>query len=220
MDNNRRSSADTIPPGHVGNLSTDQINALARMWIRVLKYLSDPENPCFTPQQGTHKRESSFASLSKLFSSSNSNPNSGANSNASSGAGSEASLNAPFTHNDVAVLVEQMNDLDLNDDDNGSDALENGEAGKRPVTAKEMVREFWGLVHEDNPDRVLLRFLRARKWKVERAFAMLTDTLKWRLEWNVKKSVEKGEFGLNTDALLPPGKSYFRNTDKQGRPVW
>jgi hypothetical protein len=88
------------------------------------------------------------------------------------------------------------------------------------LTSNEVVREFWSMVQADHPDRILLRFLRARKWQVDKAFQMLVDTIKWRLEWNVKDIVAQGEFNLKTELLNAPGKSYFRNHDKEGRPIW
>lgn len=54
---------------------------------------------------------------------------------------------------------------------------------------------FWRLVKFDNPDRIMLRFLRARKWDVSRAIAMLAGCLKWRLDNGVEDSVELGDIG-------------------------
>jgi hypothetical protein len=41
---------------------------------------------------------------------------------------------------------------------------------------------FWSLCKQDHPDTTMLRFLRARKWDVDAATAMLASTLKWRLD--------------------------------------
>jgi hypothetical protein len=66
-------------------------------------------------------------------------------------------------------------------------------------------------------DPILLRFLRARRFNVDASFTMLENTLKFR------KSFQ----GIGVDAItcnmilneLRPGKSFFHNYDKEGRPV-
>src|SRR6185437_11536362 len=39
---------------------------------------------------------------------------------------------------------------------------------------------FWSMVKADHPDGLLLRFLRARKWDVDKALVMLVSTMRWR----------------------------------------
>jgi len=70
----------------------------------------------------------------------------------------------------------------------------------------------------DNPDVVLLRWLRARKWIIKDAFLQLIETIKWRNEWGVKELLAKGETDLCQDELKS-GKSYFMGYDKVGRPI-
>jgi hypothetical protein len=41
---------------------------------------------------------------------------------------------------------------------------------------------FWKMVKADHPDALFLRFLRARKWNVERAIIMLVATMSWRTD--------------------------------------
>jgi len=48
----------------------------------------------------------------------------------------------------------------------------------------------------DNPDSSMLRFLRARKWDVDRALAMLAAALKFRFEKDIEGIIHKGEDGL------------------------
>lgn len=40
---------------------------------------------------------------------------------------------------------------------------------------------FWRFIAMDDPDTIVLRFLRARKWSPERGVAMLAACIKWRL---------------------------------------
>lgn len=99
-------------------------------------------------------------------------------------------------------------------------------------------RAFWSMVKHDNPDALLLRFLRARKWDVQNALVMLISTMHWRLhEMNIDDDVMKnGESAALADSLnsseptvkkegidfltqLRMGKCYFHGTDKEDRPM-
>jgi hypothetical protein len=102
----------------------------------------------------------------------------------------------------------------------------------------EMLRAtFWSMVKADHPDALLLRFLRARKWDVDKALVMLISTMRWRShEQHVDDDVIlKGEGGALEDskssdpaikkegddflAQLRLGKSFLHGTDKEGRPL-
>lgn len=48
------------------------------------------------------------------------------------------------------------------------------------LTPQELQETFWSFVKYDNADALLLRFLRARKWDVEKALAMMVSTIQWR----------------------------------------
>ncbi|KXX82405.1 Phosphatidylinositol transfer protein CSR1 [Madurella mycetomatis] len=96
---------------------------------------------------------------------------------------------------------------------------------------------IWSMVKHDHPDALVLRFLRARKWDVERALIMLVSTMNWRAqEMKVDEDImkngeaaalaaEKGSEGttqkLGHDFLtqIRKGISYIHGTDKQGRPI-
>ncbi|CAF0870915.1 unnamed protein product [Rotaria sp. Silwood1] len=70
----------------------------------------------------------------------------------------------------------------------------------------------------DNPDVVLLRWLRARKWNVNLALEQLMDTLKWRFQWGVNQLVAKGELELSNEEILT-GKTFYIGYDRSGRPI-
>ncbi|CAF1046533.1 unnamed protein product [Adineta steineri] len=70
----------------------------------------------------------------------------------------------------------------------------------------------------DNPDVLMLRWLRARKWDVNAAVQQLIDTLNWRYERGVDKLLAKGENELLIEEVMS-GKAYFMGYDKMGRPV-
>jgi hypothetical protein len=100
----------------------------------------------------------------------------------------------------------------------------------------ELRAAFWDLVKHDNPDAIVLRYLRARKWDIQAALVMLVSTLHWTLGVDPYKSiVAKGD----GDALLQSkstdpkaqkagqefldiahaGKSFIHGHDLAGRPV-
>ncbi|CAG8954181.1 hypothetical protein HYFRA_00005801 [Hymenoscyphus fraxineus] len=96
---------------------------------------------------------------------------------------------------------------------------------------------FWGMVKHDHPDALLLRFLRARKWDVDRALIMMISTMKWRSkDVHVDDDlVKNGELQFLQDAnsddparkkmgedflsQMRMGKSFFHGLDNEGRPM-
>lgn len=92
---------------------------------------------------------------------------------------------------------------------------------------------FWNMVATDNPDAVVLRFLRARKWDLDAAYNMLANTLRWRLHMRIDEIVALGENGIrdHLNAIKPElgdcfitqlnsGKAYLGGPDKDGRGIW
>ena len=95
---------------------------------------------------------------------------------------------------------------------------------------------FWSMCKKDHPDALLLRFLRARKWDVQKALAMLISTMHWRMnDQHVDDDIMfNGEGGAFRDsqssdahikkegndflAQLRTGKSFLHGVDKEGRP--
>ncbi|PUU73602.1 CRAL-TRIO domain-containing protein [Tuber borchii] len=93
-------------------------------------------------------------------------------------------------------------------------------------TPAELRDAFWSMAKCDNPDALLLRFLRARKWDVDKALVMMVATMNWRSkEMNVQAVVGKGEGGAAAEKdndfmmQLRMGKSYLHGLDKEGRPI-
>ncbi|CAG8583914.1 19004_t:CDS:2 [Rhizophagus irregularis] len=94
---------------------------------------------------------------------------------------------------------------------------------------EDLRKAFWILTGADDPDILLLRFLRARKWDVEKAIIMLISTLKWRLQFDVNNIIKGGELGMEKyfaekgvkglSIQFTSGKSFVRGTDKEGRPI-
>ncbi|KAF9573170.1 hypothetical protein EC968_008912 [Mortierella alpina] len=83
---------------------------------------------------------------------------------------------------------------------------------------------FWAFVQSEHPDTTVLRFLRARKWNVEKAMEMLILALEWRITMGVDEVVREGEEALEAKypgflEQLKNGKVIFRGHDRHGRPL-
>lgn len=105
------------------------------------------------------------------------------------------------------------------------------------LTPETLRTTFWSMVKHDHPDALLLRFLRARKWDVEKALVMMISTMRWRSHdfkidddimthgelgaFEDEKSSDEVKAKLGADFLAPLrlGKSFLHGTDKQGRPM-
>ncbi|KAK9488586.1 CRAL-TRIO domain-containing protein [Lipomyces starkeyi] len=94
------------------------------------------------------------------------------------------------------------------------------------MTPEELRIAFWSMVKADHPDGLLLRFLRARKWDVQKAHVMMVSTMHWRLkEMDVEAIVFRGEgaaLAEHDEGFLKQirlGKSYLHGRDKVGRPI-
>ena len=104
-------------------------------------------------------------------------------------------------------------------------------------TPDDLHRAFWMNTKSESPDALLLRFLRARKWDIQKALVMMVSTMQWRhKEMQVEddivhgaertavldsKSDDKAKKSEAVDFLdqLKRGKSYVHGTDKEGRPL-
>ena len=101
----------------------------------------------------------------------------------------------------------------------------------------EFRRALWRNSKNENPDAILLRFLRARKWDLQKALVMMISTLQWRAKTMKieEEIVFKGELSSLEDersndqavskegsdflSQMRKGKSYVHGMDREGRPV-
>lgn len=101
------------------------------------------------------------------------------------------------------------------------------------IPGAQLERTFWSMIQTDNPDAVVLRYLRARKWDFDAAYNMLINTLRWRLvhrvddivalgETGVKNELEKLKEGMGESFMwnLNSGKAYLGGPDREGRGIW
>lgn len=84
------------------------------------------------------------------------------------------------------------------------------------MQANPLAEEFWSQAGAGDVDVLVLRFLRARKWNVYEAFGMLTECLRWRRSFGVRRILIHGESAIKT-RLLESGESFFWKHDKAGR---
>lgn len=94
------------------------------------------------------------------------------------------------------------------------------------------------VLKQDHPDALLLRFLRAEKWNVSKAWIKFVSALNWRVNeykvdeevllkgelHNMEKSRAKEDSAEKKDGegfvlQLQTGKGYFHGKDKFGRPI-
>ncbi|GER37849.1 Sec14p-like phosphatidylinositol transfer family protein [Striga asiatica] len=74
---------------------------------------------------------------------------------------------------------------------------------------------IWGvpLLSDDRSDVILLKFLRARDFKVKESFSMLKNTMKWRRDFNVDELI-KEDLGDDLEKVV-----FMHGHDKEGHPV-
>lgn len=96
------------------------------------------------------------------------------------------------------------------------DGIYPSEAEMSEIDSNPSTNEFFFQCAFDDPDRILLRYLRARKWNVPEAFRMLTDCLLWRHSFDVQGIIRKGDFAIK-QSILNAGKNYIWKADKAGR---
>ncbi|RKF55823.1 CRAL-TRIO domain-containing protein C3H8.02 [Erysiphe neolycopersici] len=105
------------------------------------------------------------------------------------------------------------------------------------MTPESLRKSFWSMVKHDNPDALLLRFMRARRWDIEKALVMMISTMRWRLtEVHVDDDVIKNgelkallqstgsdtaeqKFGNDFLDQMRLGKSFLHGVDKKDRPL-
>lgn len=203
------SMPDQIAPGHVGNLTPEQEEKLRQLWQAFFQLCGvlDDNGSTSTETTARGKAEPAEAEKKRRF---------GVfkrKGNEKSAAASEAAEDDKYGQNKHFQEVLASN-------------------------SPEAIREtFWSMVKHDHPDALALRFLRARKWDVDKALVMLVSTMSWRhsdmkVDIDIMANGEEGavvnaregkdeakKVGEDFLAQLRMGKSFLHGVDKQGRPI-
>ncbi|KAG2713422.1 hypothetical protein I3760_04G176200 [Carya illinoinensis] len=84
---------------------------------------------------------------------------------------------------------------------------------KAPLSPEEV--SIWGipLLADERSDVILLKFLRARDFKVKDAFSMIKNTVRWRKEFGIDKLLEE-DLGSDLEKVV-----FMHGFDKEGHPV-
>ncbi|KAL7784131.1 hypothetical protein V8C37DRAFT_413490 [Trichoderma ceciliae] len=209
------SMSDQIAPGHVGNLTPEHEEKLRQLWL-------------------------SFFQLCGVVEDNSNNGSASTDATLSRGKPEAAEVEVQKKRR-FGVFKRKGNEKSTA----SSEATDDDKYGQNKhfqevlaSNSPESIREtFWSMVKHDHPDALALRFLRARKWDVEKALVMLVSTMSWRhSEMKVDSDIMKnGEEGALADAQvgksdakkvaddflaqLRMGKSFLHGVDKQGRPI-
>lgn len=225
-------------PGHLGNLTPEQELKLRELWSLTLKIFGVKDPSVASAAPGIVDAAPSA-----------SEPNS------ESEATTKSSKKTDGGGRKRHMLFGRKKQVNSDDDKNSIDANvitaaaaaadegdKYGQTKDFQQTLKEMSPEelrsaFWTMVKCDHPDALLLRFLRARKWDVQRALVMLVSTMRWRSnEMHVDDDIMcSGESGALADSKgddsfakkegedfltqLRKGKTFLHGMDKDGRPI-
>ncbi|KAJ5575144.1 hypothetical protein N7450_009043 [Penicillium hetheringtonii] len=87
------------------------------------------------------------------------------------------------------------------------------------MTPEEMCFAILKMAKQENPDSLLLRFLRARKWDVDDDILPKGELYALEQSRNNKLSAKEKKEGNDFIAQLKTGKSFLHGFDRQGRPV-
>lgn len=226
--------APNTPAGRPGTLTPDEEQKLREMWTMTLKVFgveslvegtngsttpaAVPANEAPADKEGKKEKEKKKSRLNVF------RRNKG-----EKGADTDSIASGTSTPSDISSLS-----ISAEHDKHGQTA--EFKAAVANIPPEELRRAFWSMVKHDHPDALLLRFLRARKWDVEKALVMMVSTMHWRLEeQHVDDDIVKnGELAAlntkgddakakkNADDFLTQlrlGKSFLHGLDNEGRPM-
>ncbi|XP_062083731.1 patellin-3-like [Humulus lupulus] len=113
--------------------------------------------------------------------------------------------------------VESTKAATLPEAEESKDAKDEAVAAQAPAAPAPAPEEvsIWGvpLLADERSDVILLKFLRARDFKVKDAFVMLRNTVEWRKQFGIEELVDE-DLGSDLDKVV-----FMHGVDKEGHPV-
>lgn len=209
--------ATQIPAGRPGNLTPEQEQRLKEFWLATLDV--------FGLDTGSNGSTDDASSITAPSTSGSATPTTGDDGSKHK---KKLSLFKSKKNKDAESAAAAPPD-DVNDKHGQTKEFKEAIASTSPETLRQA---FWSMVKHDDPDALLLRFLRARKWDVQNALIMLISTMHWRAddmhvdddimlrgeEYALKKK-DSDKDSADFLSQLRMGKSVLHGVDKEGRPV-
>ncbi|KAF2007999.1 CRAL/TRIO domain-containing protein [Amniculicola lignicola CBS 123094] len=230
--------APNVPPGRPGTLTPEQEAKLRDFWAATMRVFGVYESPADTvnesetnlaatagaepPATVTKDKEKKKSKLNVF------RRNKGDKSD-------KDSETASGTSSGTATPADSISHMSLEENDKHGQTKD-FRAAIANISPEDLRAAFWGMVKHDHPDGLLLRFLRARKWDIDRALVMMVSTMHWRMiDMHVDDAImQKGELAALEDsksddpktkkegedflAQIRMGKSFLHGLDKEGRP--
>lgn len=218
-------TTQVTPPGTVGNLTADQEAKLRELWVLTAKVCGikeaqehgeqqNNEPAPQSPPQEKKKTKRRYTWLGRAYD----------EEDTSSTTSTKEATNS-------------LSSLTIADGDDKYGQSKEFQQALTDMTPEEIRTTLWNMVKHDNPDALLLRFLRARKWDVKKALVMLISTIRWRLlevkvdddimkngEALARQQAESSDPGQKKAgeeflSQMRMGKSFLHGVDKDGRPI-
>lgn len=210
-------------PGYRNNLTPSQTLALFKLWRRFLRlceitsHSSDSigADTSLSPPTATTSHRASSDSLRR-------NLGRKAHTSASEPAHSHSAASSASHH--------ELDPKDIPKDDRLKEHLRHLEESKEMQSfllkhgGAALRREFWVIVKGEHPDAYMLRCLRARKWDVDRALAIIGSTCAFRVQYDISGIMKSAELGLTSTRggfnIMHNGISYVYGATSAGEPVY
>ncbi|KAI0178273.1 phosphatidylinositol transfer protein CSR1 [Pestalotiopsis sp. NC0098] len=218
----------SIPPGRVGNLTPEQEEKLFELWRLVFQV-------CGVEDEGVSEAAAEGAPTALQAQTSTASSDKPKKDKKRLGLFKKKDKkDKEGSAEKVPGSLEAIKDSDPDDKYGHNKVFQETLANRSPESIR---ASLWSMVKMDHPDQLVLRFLRARKWDVQKALIMLVSTMKWRQDAKVDDDImlhgeehflaqeqsgatEKDKkFAKDFLDQMRMGKSFSHGIDKDGRPM-
>lgn len=213
-------------PGTIGTLTPDQEVKLQEFWVLALKVFGVKLDALELDQasgSGNSTRETKKSATKSRWS--------------LWGSSTDEDKEDAKSTSSASGIASSLASISITDGDDKYGQSKEFQQALVDLSPEEIRTAFWNMVKQDNPDSLVLRFLRARKWDVKKALIMFISTMRWRLQdMHVDDDImangealaskqEQGAQGAEKKkgeeflTQLRMGKSFLHGVDKFGRPI-